>query len=291
MTLMTATRRFLTQLEADGKSPLTISVYRRELTRFARWLGATTDVRRVRPDALARYLTDPALLVTPSGERRSARAMNRTRTVLRLLFGYLTLARTLRHDPSRLLKNARADRPLASPMTEVEERRFVRTLDRGAKSAQGRRDRALFTLLLRSGMRLAAALALDVEDLDLRTGTARSVGKHVHVQDVVLPRDVTRTLRRYLVEEEIREGALFRSSRGRLSSRQAQYRFHALLAAAGIERPLTVHSLRHTFATRLRERTGDLRIVQAALGHRHLGTTEAYARASSADVRQAVGDL
>jgi hypothetical protein len=124
--------------------------------------------------------------------------------------------------------------------------------------------------LLRSGIRLAAALALDVADLDLRTGTARSVGKHAHVMDVVLPRDVTRLIRGYLVDEGISDGAVFRSARGRLSSRQAQYRFHALLVAAGIERRLTVHSLRHTFATRLRERTGDLRIVQAALGHRHL---------------------
>ena len=137
-------------------------------------------------------------------------------------------------------------------------------------------------------MRLAAALALDVADLDLRTGTARSVGKHAHVQDVVLPKDLTRLLRGYLVEEEIHEGAAFRSNRGRLSSRQAQYRFKAVLAAAEIQRPLTVHSLRHTFATRLRERTGDLRIVQAALGHRHLGTTEAYAHASEVDVRRAV---
>jgi integrase/recombinase XerC len=177
MTLTTATRRFLTQLEADGKSPLTISVYRRELDRFGRWLGAQTDVRRVTPDRLARYLTDPALQVTPSGTKRNARTMNRTRTVLRLLFGYLAMSGTLRHDPSRLLKNARTDRPLPTPMTEAEEARFVRSLDRGAKSAQGRRDRALFTLLLRSGMRLAAALALDVADLDLRTGTARSVGK------------------------------------------------------------------------------------------------------------------
>lgn len=48
--------------------------------------------------------------------------------------------------------------------------------------------------------------------------------------------------------------------------------------------------LRHTFAVRLQERTGDLRIVQAALGHRQLGTTEAYARASGADVRRAVAE-
>jgi site-specific recombinase XerD len=100
---------------------------------------------------------------------------------------------------------------------------------------------------------------------------------------------VTRVLRHYLVEEGIREGALFRTCRGQLSSRQAQYRFHALLAAAGIDRPLTVHSLRHTFATRLRERTGDLRIVQAALGHQHLATAEVYAHVGAAEVRRAVG--
>jgi site-specific recombinase XerD len=208
MTLATATRRFLTQLEADGKSPLTISVYRRELERFGRWLGPRSDVRRVRPDALARYLSDPSLQVTPAGTKRNARTMNRTRTVLRLLFSYLTLAGTLRHDPSRLLRNARTDRPAPTALTLAEERRFVHALGRNATGRQGQRDRALFSLLLGSGIRLSAALALDVADLDLRTGTARSVGKHARVQDVVLPKNLTRLLRRYLGEVGIRGGAV-----------------------------------------------------------------------------------
>jgi site-specific recombinase XerD len=126
-------------------------VYRRELDRFAEWLGAATDVRRVTPDRLARYLTEPSLQVTPAGTKRSARTMNRTRTVLRLLFSYLTLAGTLRHDPSRLLKNARTDRPTPTPMSEAEERRFTAALDRRAKSSQGRRNRALVTLLPYAG--------------------------------------------------------------------------------------------------------------------------------------------
>jgi integrase len=108
------------------------------------------------------------------------------------------------------------------------------------------------------------------------------------VQDVVLPRDVVKLLRGYLRDASVFDGPVFRSARGRLSSRQAQYRFRAIAKGAGIERRLTVHSLRHTFATRLRERTGDLRIVQAALGHRHLGTTEAYTRVADADVRRAL---
>ncbi|MBZ0173639.1 MAG: tyrosine-type recombinase/integrase, partial [Phycisphaerales bacterium] len=57
---------------------------------------------------------------------------------------------------------------------------------------------------------------------------------------------------------------------------------------AGIDRPVTVHSLRHTFATRLRRKTGDLRIVQVALGHRQLATTEVYAHVGGEEVRRAV---
>jgi site-specific recombinase XerD len=94
--------------------------------------------------------------VTPRGTKRNARTMNRTKTALRLLFGYLALAGTVRNDASRILKNARTDRPLPTPMTEAEERRFVRALDRNARCRHGQRDRALFVLLLRSGMRLAA---------------------------------------------------------------------------------------------------------------------------------------
>jgi integrase/recombinase XerD len=60
------------------------------------------------------------------------------------------------------------------------------------------------------------------------------------------------------------------------------------IAEIAVIRLATALALRHTFATRLRERSEDLRIVQAALGHRHLGTTEAYAQASNADVRRAV---
>jgi site-specific recombinase XerD len=104
MTLSTATRRFFTQLEADGKSPLTISVYRRELERFGRWLGAGTDVRRVRPDALAGYLTAPSLMVTPTGTKRNARTMNRTWTVLRLHAEVAREARSIRLTKRSTLK-------------------------------------------------------------------------------------------------------------------------------------------------------------------------------------------
>jgi integrase/recombinase XerC len=289
MTLRTAARRFLTQLEADGRSPLTIRVYRSELDRFIRWAGKRAHAEAIRPDAIANYLISPAARVSPDGTKRSTRTVNRTRAVLRMLFAYLEDRGTVRRSPARLLRNGRTDRPIPTVLSKEEERAFLHALDAAAEESDiGRRDRVLFTLLLRSGMRLSAALALDVAHLDLAQGTAVSEGKHAHIQTVYFPKAVVTLLRRHLKAIAITSGAVFRSSRGaRLSARQAQYRFRAALELAGIDRPVTVHSLRHTFATRLRERTGDLRVVQAALGHRQLGTTEIYAQVDAAEIRRA----
>ena len=70
--------------------------------------------------------------------------------------------------------------------------------------------------------------------------------------------------------------------------RQIQLNFARWLAQAGITRPFSIHSLRHTFATRLYRKTGDLYLVQRALGHRQITTTEIYAKVDDDAVRRAV---
>ena len=85
---------------------------------------------------------------------------------------------------------------------------------------------------------------------------------------------------------------LFQGQSGlRLGARQIQLRFAQLLEDAGIERQVSIHSLRHTFATRLYEKTGDLHLVQKALGHRQITTTEVYARVSDGALRRAIGTV
>jgi integrase/recombinase XerC len=75
----------------------------------------------------------------------------------------------------------------------------------------------------------------------------------------------------------------------RLGGRQIQLNFARWVKLADITRPFSVHSLRHTFATRLYQKTGDLYLVQRALGHRQITTTEIYARVSDERLRRAVG--
>ena len=89
MVFRTAARPFLTQLEADGKSRLTVRVYRSELDRFLRWAGTRSHAETIRSEAIANYLSSPATRVSPDGTARSTGTVNRTRTALRLFFGYL----------------------------------------------------------------------------------------------------------------------------------------------------------------------------------------------------------
>ncbi len=74
-----------------------------------------------------------------------------------------------------------------------------------------------------------------------------------------------------------------------MGQRQIQLRFTQWFEKAEIDRPVSLHSLRHTFATNLYEKTGDLHLVQRALNHRQITTTEIYARVDDEAVRQAVG--
>jgi len=73
-----------------------------------------------------------------------------------------------------------------------------------------------------------------------------------------------------------------------LGGRQIQLNFARWLKQAGITRPFSVHSLRHTFATWLYQKTGDLYLVRRALGHRQITTTEIYAKVSDQDLRRAM---
>ena len=105
-----------------------------------------------------------------------------------------------------------------------------------------------------------------------------------------------RRLMRHYLKENAAQGQfaadtpLFRGqSEGRLGARQIQLRFARWFEEAGIDRPVSLHSLRHTFATRLYEKTGDLHLVQRALGHRQITTTEVYAKVSDESLRRAAG--
>jgi len=203
---------------------------------------------------------------------------------LKAFFTYLVKTGALATSPARLLRARRADRPLPEILTFDEKRRLLKAAS-DARGDRARRDHMILDLVLHTGIRLDSLVMLDIEDV-------RLAEKHLVVRRLKGGGETRKFLRvalrrhlddylRWRMALSVECPALFLSNRDlRLSGRQVERLVAHWLAAAGIEKAITPHGLRHSFATQLYERTRDLLAVQRALDHRHVSTTQVYAQVS-----------
>ena len=291
MLLTCALERFLEQLHADGRSPHTVGQYRRHVALFTRWLAQDAkeepSLAHVTHERLARFLGAPVARQRSDGEAKRATAVNALRTSMRVFSSYLHRAGYLSQDPGRLIRRAACSPPPPRGLSADEEARLLASIAQD-QSPRGRRDHALLRFLLRSGVRLSAALGLHVEDLDLALGTAEILTKGARRDRVLLSGELVEHLRAYLGDRV--SGVVFPGPKGEsLSRRHVLRMLKQRLKAAGVERSVCVHGLRHTFALSLYQRTGDVLLVKEALGHRSISSTMVYAQAGEDRLRRALG--
>jgi integrase/recombinase XerC len=151
-------------------------------------------------------------------------------------------------------------------------------------------------LFLGTGIRLAELTGLNVDDVDLVRKKIRITGKGGRPQDRFLKTGLRVLLRSYIAERSrsvtVDEPALFVSSRGtRLCDRQVARRIDHWLRSAQIRKHLGPHGLRHTFATRLYRTGGDLLVVQRALGHASVATTQIYTHLCDSQLENAMESM
>jgi len=270
------------RLEAEGRSPNTVSAYLRDLCTLAGVLAARRPgltLERVTSTMLDEALTDPAVTTTPDGTQRSAASLHRFKAAVRSFFAWAEETGLVAENPARSVTLRRLPRTPPVFLTEAEKRRLLKEL-RDRSSAVARRDRVIVELFLGTGIRLQELVSLDVDDVDLDAKHLRIRAKGDVPQVKFLKSNLRSLLRRYLAERR-RQGtadpALFLSNRGsRISARQVANRIKFWLAKAGIDKDIGPHGLRHTFATHLYAATSDLLVVKRALGHRDISTTEIY---------------
>jgi integrase/recombinase XerC len=156
-----------------------------------------------------------------------------------------------------------------------------------ARGPEAERDRTLIELLLNTGLRIGSALALDVGDVDFAHAeiTLRTT-KNDRPTPAVLPADIAKKLRAFIGKRS--NGPVFLAGDRRVSMRHAQRRLSMLFTKAEIA-GRSAHSLRHSYATALLARTGDLRLVQAAMNHASIVSTTIYTQVDRAKLRAAVG--
>jgi len=221
----------------------------------------------------------------------SARSQARHVFSIRGFFGFALREGLLARDPTENVRPPRAFRGLPRYLTPVQVEALLAAP--AVKTAVGLRDRAILEVLYATGLRASELTSLALDGLDLELGVVRVLGKGGKERLVPLGREAQRWTRRYLQEARggfVREGSgsvVFLSQRGGRLSAMGLWgvvRRHAV--TAGIERVVTPHVLRHSFATHLLERGADLRALQAMLGHADISTTEIYTHVSRERLRQ-----
>ncbi len=273
---------FLTKLTVDGRSKHTISAYRRDLARVfdaLESLRPALTIADVTPGLLDQALAAPAIVNTVRGQR-SAASLHRLKAAVKAFFGWARDTGLMAEDPARGVRLKRLPRKPPSFLTQAEKRKLLKEL-KGRNTLADRRDRVIFELLLGTGIRLGELVGLDLDDVDLDAKHLRVRAKGNICQVKFLKTDLRSLLRAWLNERRRMapggERALFLSNRGtRITPRQVARRLDGWLARAGIGKRLSPHGLRHTFATHLYDATSDLLVVQRALGHRDIATTEIY---------------
>ena len=206
---------------------------------------------------------------------------NRIMTGVKFLFR-VTLRR---HDLAAEIFHLREPQRVPLVLSPTEVKRLL-------AMSPSLKARVMLSLAYGCGMRAGEVVRLRVGDIDNAQNIIRIVqSKGRKDRNVMLPADILGLLRQWWKERRTRQDAGVAKERrwlfpgykpGRpLSTRQFSRLFHEAVAAAGITKPVTLHSLRHSFATHLLERGTDIRIIQALLGHDKLETTARYTRVAT----------
>ena len=292
-----ATEAFCARLSAEGRSPATIAAYRRDLALVARVAGELAPgivCREVTVGLLDEVFSAGAVTESERGPR-SAASLHRMKAAVRAFFAWAAETGVVGDNPARSIRMHRLPRKLPVFLTTAEKKRLLKEL-KGRTDFSTLRDRAMIEVLLGTGIRLGELAALDMDDIDLDAKHLRVRAKGNVPQVKFIKTDLRTLLRRYLAERR-RHGrpemeALFLSNRdGRLCQRQIANRLAHWLRKAGIEKELTPHGLRHTFATHLYGATNDLLVVQRALEHRDVSTTQIYTHLVDGQLEEALERL
>jgi site-specific recombinase XerD len=252
-----------------------------DLKRFRESFGRRR-VERVKADEVQNYLED--LTTSRGGPERpvSAQTFNRHFGTLSNLFSWLERLEEIDRSPMAKVERRKLGERLPRPMSRDQVRAFFGRIDE-------LRDKALFSLLYGSGLRVSEALGINIEEMSLEEREFRVVGKGDRERVGYLAEDTVKLLRRYLRGRgRPRQGPLFESRNGtRLSYSMAWRLFRKFTdGLEGNGQPLTIHQLRHSFGS---ERAGemDALILRDLMGHRSLRTTLQYAQVNGESVKKA----
>ncbi|BBL74783.1 tyrosine recombinase XerD [Methylomagnum ishizawai] len=261
----------------EGLSENTQKAYISDLSHFSAWLGKAQRGGLLAVDAAA----IENYLAFRYQRKASGRSMARLLSSLRKLYLSLLREGRIEIDPTLNIDPPRLGRPLPKTLTERDVEALLEAPP--TDEVLGCRDRAMLEVLYATGLRVSELVGLKLEEVNLRRGVVRVMGKGGKERLVPLGEEAEEWVRRYFDTARVvllkgrRSDDLFVTDRGAGMTRQAfWYLIKRYALQAGIHKPLSPHTLRHAFATHLLNHGADLRVVQMLLGHSDLSSTQIY---------------
>jgi integrase/recombinase XerD len=261
-----------------GLARNTLAAYRRDLTQFDAWLSEHVKKLLIDSDAadIQSYLA-----VRIGHDRAKPRTTARLLSSLKRFFQYELREGKIETDPTLQIAAPKLPRSLPKSLSEADVESLLAAPD--VDTPLGLRDRAMLETLYASGLRVSELVALKMVQVGLDTSVIKTLGKGKKERLVPFGEPAYDWISRYLGEARpaLLSGktsdAMFVTARGSGMSRQAfWYLIKRYALIAGIDKPLSPHTLRHAFATHLINHGADLRVVQLLLGHSDISTTQIY---------------
>lgn len=287
---------FLTYLQdIKGYSDNTRSAYRNDLGQFAEYVQGHAVPVEAWPQVTKQHVIDFILYMKGDLEYASSTTARKVAAV-KSLFHYLLSANVVPDDPTATLDSPRVKKYVPKPVSKDE---IQCLLDKPTEvdSPRAFRDKAILEVLYATGMRVSEIVALEVDDVDLATGSVRCFGKGGTERVMPIPARAVQALERYLSDgrrallKDPAESALFLNPRGTQLTRQGLWLIiKGYVRDAGLSESITPHTLRHSFAAHMLDSGADLHNVQTLLGHANISTTQVYTQVAGDDSDQSGGE-
>ncbi len=260
-----------------GLSPNTIQSYQRDLQQYQVFLQTKeniTDWDYVSRAHIMKYLYEL------NDKGRSSATLARLLSSIRLFHQFLVREKVSNQDPSLHIETPKKERKLPKILSSEDVEKL---LNIRAHDPLSFRNKAMLEMLYATGLRVTELITLKVSDLHLTMGFVRCMGKGSKERIIPLGELAKAAVERYLDSSRERlvkhkkVDELFVNHHGKPLSRQGFWKIlKAVAVEAGVNKEITPHTLRHSFATHLLENGADLRAVQEMLGHADISTTQVY---------------
>ncbi|MCG8471712.1 MAG: site-specific tyrosine recombinase XerD [Desulfobacterales bacterium] len=270
--------QFISHLRVErGLSELSVEAYATDLTRFADFLEKNGFQSPGEDDTYA--ILKHLILLRDEGLGPRSRA--RHLVSIRSFYRFLAEEKILASDPSGLIDFPKTGLKLPDTLSVSEVTALLETPD--TATHRGIRDAAMIELLYAAGLRVSELVHLEMRDINLEAGFVRVFGKGAKERVVPMGRYAMEKLEIYITTarpvllKHHTSRTLFVARAGKPMTRQGFWKMLGKYTRlAGIDKKVSPHTLRHSFATHLLEGGADLRVVQVMLGHSDISTTQIY---------------